>query len=223
MLVEDLKAGKFELTLGLPQRFFYALERRIGDRFFRQHPPAAAGRLLNLGAGPLIYDGWVNADDYAFKRGLREKAFRPQWRLDITRPWKCADNYWDGIFTQHVLEHLSYSEAVFVLEEALRTLRPGCWIRICLPDARKYVDHYRAPNGDGYFAQFHHGALALSFLTQMHLHRSTWDADILAAVLGEIGFGDVREVRFGEGSDARIIKDQEIKLPESFYMEARKP
>jgi hypothetical protein len=31
----------------------------------------------------------------------------PEWVMDATKPWKCPDNYWDGIFTEHVLEHLA--------------------------------------------------------------------------------------------------------------------
>ncbi len=37
--------------------------------------------------------------------------------MDATKPWKCPDNYWDGIFTEYVLEHFSYKDAIFAIGE----------------------------------------------------------------------------------------------------------
>ena len=139
-LIERLGAGEFEFGLTVAQATFYRLERALGGAFFRRPPPRIAEpRLLNLGCGPHIFEGWVNADDYAFKRALREQAFRPNWRLDLTRPWNCPADHWDGVFTEHVLEHVSYSEAISALRECLRTMKPGAWLRISVPD----VQHLR--------------------------------------------------------------------------------
>ena len=117
MLREQLRNGEFEFGVPLPKLVFYNLERLLGNTFFKKYPPRGAGpRLLNLGCGPVLYEGWVNADEYAFKRALRERAFKPDWRLDITQPWKCKNDFWDGIFTQHVLEHVPYSAGTFTLD-----------------------------------------------------------------------------------------------------------
>ena len=223
MIIDRLRKGEFEVRPSLVMQIFYALERFLGNALFRKYPPSTQQpRLLNLGCGPVTYEGWINADEYAFKRTLRESRFRPEWRLDITRPWKCEDNYWDGIFTQHVLEHVTYSEAVFVLEECLRTLKPGCWIRISIPGIRKYVDFYEGRNSDSFFSQFPRRALAISFFTQMHFHKSAWDGELMTSVLGEIGFRNAREVEYGRGTDTRLIKDQDVKAEESLYVEAQK-
>lgn len=224
MIIDRLRKGEYELKIPLTKQVFYNMERMLGSLLFRRYPPQdLQPRLLNLGCGPLTYDRWINADDYAFKRLLREKEFRPEWRLDITRPWKCEDNFWDGIFTQHVLEHVAYSDAVAVLTECFRTLKPGCWVRISVPGIRKYVDFYEGRNTDSFFAQFPLRALAVSFFTQMHLHKSAWDDELMISVLEEIGFRNVRQVNFGEGTDERLIKDQAVKAEESLYVEAQKP
>lgn len=134
-LVSRLAAREFEFNLSVPQSVYYAVERRLCHLLLRRRPPAPKNpNLLNLGCGPHIYPGWVNADDYAPKRRLRERAFKPDWMLDITRQWHCPDDYWDGIFTQHVIEHLSYSEATGAFKECHRTLKPGTWLRVCVPD-----------------------------------------------------------------------------------------
>jgi predicted SAM-dependent methyltransferase len=223
-LTNRLIVREFEFNLSFPQLLYYTFERRISHRFLRRYPPrGVADNLLNLGCGPHIYEGWVNADDYAPKRRLREPNFKPNWSLDITRPWRCADDHWDGIFTQHVLEHLTYAEVVGVLKECLRTLKPGSWIRISVPDLAKYVAYYRGELSNEQFISFPHRAIALSFLTQMHLHRSVWDSDLMMKVLTELGFKEASAVSFGRGSDHRLIKDDPDKAPESLYVEARKP
>ena len=117
-LVDRLRVGEFEFNLTTVQLVYYWMERSLCHALLRHYPPALLGpNLLNLGCGPHIYPGWVNADDYAPKRHLRERQFRPNWHLDITKPWKCPDNHWDGIFTEHVIEHVSYSQSVFVFQE----------------------------------------------------------------------------------------------------------
>jgi predicted SAM-dependent methyltransferase len=220
-LVDLLARRDFEFTLSTKQLVYYNLERAFGHALLRRSPPALAGeRLLNLGCGPHCFPGWVNADDYSPKRRLREAAFRPNWNLDITRDWKCPDEFWDGIFTEHVIEHVTYSEAVHVFRECLRTLRPGAWLRVSVPDVTRYVEA-GAPTADPKL-QFPSRAIALSFVTQMHMHRSTWDPDLMTRVLGEVGFRDVRAVSFRSGTDARLLKDDSDKGHESLYVEARK-
>jgi len=224
MLKAKLAGKEFESDIPVLKNMFYQFERAIGNRFFKSPPPPGLSpNLLNLGCGPVLYDGWANADEYAFKRALRDKAFRPNWRLDITRPWHCPDNFWDGIFTQHVIEHVPYSAAAFVLSECFRTLKPGAWLRVSVPGLKKYIDYYEGRTSDPFFRDFTHRALAISFLTQMHLHKSVWDGDLMVALLNETGFVKVREVEHGAGTDTRLIKDQNEKASESLYVEAMKP
>lgn len=223
-LIERLSSKEFEAGLSPGQFIYYWLEREASHRLMRRPPPELPGpRLLNLGCGPHFFEGWINADDYAFKRRIRERRFRPNWHLDIARPWACRDGFFDGLFCEHVIEHLAYSEAVHVFREAFRSLKPGSWIRISVPDLGKYVRYYTNEKPGSDFREFPERALAISFLTQMHLHRSAWDAALMVRVLQEVGFVDAREAGFGEGSDPQIIRDDPDKAHESLYVEARRP
>lgn len=224
MIKDLLKNGVYEASLSIPKQSYYAIERFLGNALFKRYPPQTqTPKLLNLGCGPVIYEGWINADEYAFKRALMQKQFKPDWRLDITSPWKCADNYWDGIFTQHVIEHVTYSDAVRVLEECYRTLKPGAWLRISVPGIRRYIDYYEGRgNESDFFSQFPHKALAISFFTQMHFHKSAWDGELMTELLTDIGYRNAREVSHGDGTDPRLIKDQDIKADESLFVEAQK-
>lgn len=223
-LKERLRHREFEFGLSMKQLIYYWLERRICHLLLRRCPPKVPGpNTLNLGCGPHIFPGWVNADDYAVKRRFQERGFRPNWKLDITRKWRCPDSHWDGVFTEHVIEHVTYSEAVAVFEECLRTLKSGAWIRISVPDVGKYARYYCWERPAANFSDFPEPALAISFVTQMHMHRSTWDAALMTRVLTEVGFVDSRPVSFGIGSDPRLIRDDADKRHESLYVEARKP
>lgn len=197
---------------------------------YRRRPPGRS-RLLNLGCGDCLYPGWVNADRFRTGYwlmqvgGLLSRRLRlPDWFLDAGERWRCADDYWEGIYTEHMLEHLSYREAVAVTREMLRTLQPGAWARIIVPDLARFVDFYNGDRRDPEFTErFAFGAEAISFLTQNFGHVSAWDGTLLRAVLSELGFANVRIVSYGEGTDPRLIKDSPTRRWESVYVEAQKP
>ena len=223
-LSQELTAKHFEHQLSPVQTIYYAVERKISELLLRRQPPDLAGpRLLNLGCGPHIYPGWINADDYALKRRLQEEAFRPNWFLDITKPWRCPDNYWDGIFTEHVIEHITYSQAIHVFREAFRTMKPGAWLRISVPSLRRYIGYYNGDPAEADIGVFPHRAIALSFVTQMHLHKSAWDESLMVALLAEAGFQNAAAAIFRHGSDERLLRDDASKQGESQYVEAQKP
>jgi hypothetical protein len=121
------------------------LESAFGDLLYRRPPPAARDglRLLNLGCGNVKYEGWVNADFYNFHDAISKRQAIPDWMLDLTKPIRCSDAYWHGIFCEHTLEHLSYAECVLALSEMHRILRPGAWLRVVVPDLDKYIAFYR--------------------------------------------------------------------------------
>jgi predicted SAM-dependent methyltransferase len=159
---------------------------------------------------------------------LRGKLKLPEWVLDATSKWNCPDDYWDGIFTEDVLEHLSYNDAVFTLKEALRTLRPGRLIRIVLPDIQRYIEFYNDKTANRsanqwFEERFAFGAEAIAYLTQNQGHASVWDSYLLSTVLKEIGFVNVAMVSFNRGSDRRLQMDRSSGCHESLYVEAQKP
>jgi predicted SAM-dependent methyltransferase len=140
--------------------------------------------------------------------------------MDATKPWKCPDETWDGIFCEHVLEHMTYTNAVKLLAEARRTLKPGAWIRLVIPDLSIYVRNYMC-NG-AVLPYLGHPAIAMSSLTQSWGHASVWDGGLACEVLGMTGFREVTQASFGIGRDHRLIKDQRDRSIDSLYVEARK-
>jgi predicted SAM-dependent methyltransferase len=171
--------------------------------------------LLHLGCGSNEIQGWINADFFSLKRKL-------DWMLDLRYPLNCDDNVWDGVFTEHTLEHLYPDQVASLLKELHRTMKPGAWIRISVPDLQKYVNYYCHKEVDVEFSQFRTGCEAIRTLTQDSIHLSVWDSQLLKKFLESAEFINVQKVSFGQGTDGLSIQDLESRAWESLYMEAQK-
>lgn len=208
----------------LSEHLKFEIRSLLGRLFFNRKPPLKQSiNLLNLGCGEARISGWINAD---FHRGLRfwkASPVEPEWRLDLRYPLKCEDGVWDGVFTEHTLEHLYPADVRALLIELLRTMKPGAWLRIVVPDLQKYIDYYNGKTPDKTFEKWPTGCEAIHALTQKWFHVSVWDCDLLLRVLGECGFVQPRRVDYRQGSDARLLCDSSARRWESLYLEARKP
>jgi hypothetical protein len=58
-----------------------------------------------------------------------------------SKPWKAPDNNFDGTFTQHVIRACYYTDAIFIIDECFRRLKPGAWLRILVPDLDKFINY----------------------------------------------------------------------------------
>lgn len=219
-LSEDPFSTNYRVTLF--SIFKFELKSFLGRLILSRRPPRVESeiKLLNLGCGGTLFVDWVNAD---FFMGRFWKAPKSFWMLDLRYNLYCDDNYWDGIFTEHTIEHLYPEQVRKLLKELWRTLMPGGWIRISVPDLKKYVDYYNGSNTDAKFLRWKFKASAIRQLTQGSGHLSVWDEDLLGAVLKDVGFVNIKRVSFRQGSDRRLLKDGYEREWESLYVEAQKP
>jgi predicted SAM-dependent methyltransferase len=180
--------------------------------------------LLDLGAGMNYTDGWIHVDFFSFRLKFwktKVKSRKPEVETDLRYPLKCSDNIVDGVYSGHTLEHLFPDEAYRLLNEIFRVLKPKCWLRINVPDLGRAVDFY---NGKILIPGFKFKAEAIIDITQNWGHHSAWDEELLSAALTLTGFINVRKVEFGkEGTDKRLIKEEEVRKEETLVMEAQKP
>jgi predicted SAM-dependent methyltransferase len=180
--------------------------------------------LVDLGAGANYTEGWVHVDFYRFHLKFWRKRIdtqKPEVEMDLRYPISCPANAVDGVYSCHALEHLYPEDAISLLKEIYRILKPSCYLRLIVPDLEIAVNFYIGRNKD---LNYEFGAEAIGYLTQNCGHRSVWDAQFLSHLLDEIGFVDIKKVRFGEeGADQRLIKDNMVRKHESLVIEARKP
>ena len=182
---------------------------------------------LNLGAADDHFENYVAMDFFSGNAG---------YGADLRYPLLIDNSVFEGIFTEHTLEHLTYGEVARVLAECLRILKPSGRIRIIVPDLSLFAENYVKKN-DAWFRAWEQAALeprgrrmishmeALSFVTQEYGHRSAWDMDTMEKFLARAGFIDIRKCAPREGADAQLLRDKEDRdrTMVSLYVEARKP
>lgn len=181
--------------------------------------------LLDLGAGANFKEGWTHVDFYRIpirkfwkSNPTRQK---PEVETDLRYPLNCSDNIVDGVYSGHTLEHLYPNHAYNLLKEIFRVLKPGSWLRINVPDLKRAIDFY---NGKIDIPKYKYKAEAIANVTQNWGHHSAWDQELLSVALELQGFINIKEVEFGvEGTDKRLIKEEEVRKDGTLVIEAQKP
>ena len=192
------------------------------ERYLAAHDVAK----LQLGAGDRPRDGWLNTDLHGY--GRSELVY-----LDVRKRFPLPDASFDFVYSEHMLEHLSYAEAQRCLRECLRVLKPGGRIRVATPSleqlaklydggelAQRYVRWAVAtlePETDATLP----GVVINNFFRSWG-HRFIYDPQTLRHALGQAGFVDVEGRPVGE-LEQHLPEEPELNAYETFVLEARRP
>jgi predicted SAM-dependent methyltransferase len=93
---------------------------------------------LHVGCGKHILSGWLNADTYLQDPSLPVHCF------DASQEFPFADGTFAYVFSEHMIEHISYSAGLHMLRECLRVLKPHGVLRLSTPDLDFLLDLRRA-------------------------------------------------------------------------------
>ena len=204
----------------------FELKSWLGRKFIDSNPKLKSGEnYLNLGCGSNYVEGYVNADFFRF-RFWKKDLLKIEWQLDLRYPLECQDEVFDGIFTEHTLEHLYPDDAKKLLKELYRVLKKDSIIRITVPDIEKYVNFYFKKYDDidieSFDKRYPTGCSAIRNITQNYFHFSTWDFEELKRYLEEVGFKDIKKMEFGVTQNEKLNLDLKDRAWETLYVEARK-
>ena len=92
------------------------------DRYIATH----SIRKLHVGCGGNIFETWLNTDLEGNNKNIVT--------LDVAKPFPIPPATFDYIYSEHLIEHLSFSQQVNYLKESFRILRTGGRVRIATPD-----------------------------------------------------------------------------------------
>jgi predicted SAM-dependent methyltransferase len=95
---------------------------------------------LHIGCGENVLPNWLNADYFPERKDILH--------LDATKPFRLPSNSFDFVFSEHMIEHISYIDAMSMLRECHRVLRPGGRVRISTPDLAFVVGLYASEKSE---------------------------------------------------------------------------
>jgi predicted SAM-dependent methyltransferase len=197
-----------------------------GRRIFLPRSRIASRHYLDIGCGPNVSASFINLD-YDWKPGVDVV-----WDITKGLPFRSASLR--GVFTEHCLEHISFSQTEGVLRESHRILGPGGRIRVILPDGEIYLSRYfsQISSGKGdplpYWESdrvrgWYSPILSVNRIFRAHDHRFIYDFDTMRHMLGDAGFAEITKCTFQNGRDPVLLRDTEHRQCESLYVEAVKP
>jgi predicted SAM-dependent methyltransferase len=185
--------------------------------------PAAGARAalaghtrLHLGCGNNVIAGWANVDADAVDGVIA-------W--DLRRPLPAPDASFDYVFSEHFIEHVTRDEALRLLRECVRVLRPGGVLRTSTPDLRKLVSEYLAGRLDEWRDVAWLPQTPCRLLNEGMRswgHQFVYDEPELRLLLAEAGFANVERVAWRESTHDALRSLECRPLHDEIIVEARR-
>src|SRR5262249_43468417 len=123
----------------------------------RRYLKKSVKRGLHLGCGVNVHNDWLNTDLQVCRRGV---VF-----LDATKPFPLPNGCMHYVFSEHMIEHLTYAQGLNLLRESFRVLKSGGRIRIATPNLEVLLRLYYESTSPGahdyveWFARRHFSAV----------------------------------------------------------------
>lgn len=180
-------------------------------------------RKLQIGSGDHPLPGWLNTDLSPSSRNV--------FQLDVTRRFPFADNSFDYLFCEHMVEHIAYPEGLYALSECFRVLKPGGVIRIATPDLRFLIELFRndlskvqrqyiewATTNFASNAPYPADVFVLNSFVREWGHQFIYDKSLLRHSMERAGFRELTtcEPGLSRQPDLRGLENQD-RMPDGFY------
>lgn len=176
--------------------------------------PDSLKRLVHLGCGPDLRPGWLNIDYRPGGAGGYDPA-TGFLNYDLRRGLPpLADDSVEMVFSSHFFEHLRHEEAILLMKDCKRALRPGGVARFQMPNFalafRSYCanDREYLETGLGYKLLDHMPEYARNYadmishtVYESYTHKYIWDEENLTKALLELGYRDVEVVDHDDAYD----------------------
>jgi predicted SAM-dependent methyltransferase len=176
---------------------------------------------VNLGCGTHIAPDWVNIDNspniflskfkflkwVLYKLNIINQAqydakfAKNVIHRELTKPLPFKENEVDFVYTSHFVEHLSYNDAITLMSEIHRVLKPNAVVRIVVPDLDFYMNQYASDTkSENKLIAADEFMKGLNIITKSRdPHMWMYNGDSLSERLRNAGFRDVKVCNYREG------------------------
>ena len=210
-------------------RFLLKTDSKIIQDYFSNNKV----RKLNIGAGGASMSGWLNSD---IEPKLKDILY-----LDATQDFPIEDNSFDYIFSEHMIEHITYNDAKRMISECFRILKPGGVIRISTPDLSFLVDLYKDNKSEVQTQFIRHSTdtwldtpyssvFVINNYVRAWGHQFIYDSEVLCNLLKQFGFAKINTFQVLESNDKQLQNLENVQRKpkglielESLSMEGTKP
>jgi len=128
--LEDFVRSRFQ-QLRYAKRWIFRTDKRIIKNYFGKNEKYK----LQIGCGSNILDGWLNSNFYPKSNKVLH--------VDATKNYPFNNNSFDFVYSEHMIEHINYSQGTKMLKECFRVLKPKGTLRIVTPDLLFLLDLYK--------------------------------------------------------------------------------
>jgi predicted SAM-dependent methyltransferase len=191
---------------------------------------------LQIGAQSNSIGEWLNVDIHPKSESVAY--------MDATERFPFEDNTFDYVFSEHMIEHITFQQGRFMLTECFRVLKKGGTIRISTPDLAFLIQLYQQQKSNLQTQYIHFSTeryfknqspemdtLVINNFMRDWGHQFVHDQKSLFFLLSKAGFESIRrcEVNQSENIHLRNIEQHgkeitdEFNLLESIVVEGTKP
>jgi predicted SAM-dependent methyltransferase len=194
----------------------------VDKKIIEQYLGQQKAKKLHLGCGNNIIYGWLNADFFPKSKRVVH--------IDAMKTYPFDDETFDYIFSEHMIEHVSYAKGQHMLKECFRVLKEGGKIRISTPDLSFLISLYQREKSElqkKYIrwatetfidsAPYCEDTYVINNFVRDWGHIFIYDEKALRFSLEKAGFKEITKCALNESED-KILRnlENEKRLPEGF-------
>jgi predicted SAM-dependent methyltransferase len=170
------------------------LYHRLNNRFILGLKLDSKSTKLHLGCGDNLLPGWSNVDFNSWA-GVIEH--------NLTRPLPLKAESVEFIFTEHFIEHITRDEALALVKDCYKVLKPGGVLRISTPNLKTIVAQYlEEPKEEWKDWDWRPETTCQMLNGSVRLwgHQFIYDFEEINLLLHKAGFEKVQQVAWRESS-----------------------
>jgi len=205
-------------SIRLAKRNLLSIDRKIIKSYFKQNPV----KKLHIGCGTNILRSWLNSEYYPKSASILH--------LDATRSFPFEDNSFDYVFSEHMIEHITFTEGIYMLTECYRILKGKGKLRISTPDLSFLIELYGEEKSDLQreyiqwssdsfieWAPYYDATFVINNFVRDWRHKFIYDKETLRSSLEKAGFEKVKKFNLNKSEDDELKNlENEGRMPTGY-------